>query len=594
MLALGVAIIKPLSYTKLKKRNTPITKTLLIIQEAIIVLLMSQLINRISYIMNISNLRTSRHREQELEKLSPFELKDSLIGLASDQQKSSITTMLNAGRGNPNWIATTPREAFFVLGQFGLQECRLVMNSDVGIAGVPHKKNISKRFELFLQNNRSQPGIELLKRIYNYGIQKHNFDPDNWVMELAEGIIGNQYPDPVRMLKHCEVIVHDYLVQEMCGGKSHYGGKYDIFAVEGGTAAICYIFDSLLENGLLKKGDHVALGVPAFTPYLEISALARYNFEVTYINGTGKDADGNSNFQYPDEELDKLGDKSIKAFFVINPSNPTSVKLSNESIKHLVEVVKNLNPSLMILTDDVYGTFVDGFNSLLNELPHNTMCVYSFSKYFGATGWRLGIIALAEDNVYDDMLSAISENEKQRLTNLYEGLTLHPDKLKFIDRLVANSRQVALNHTAGLSLPQQIQMMLFAAFAVLDTPNSYKKACNQIIQERYKLFWEGLSIPIIPDKERAAYYCEIDIREWALKNYGKDFMKFLEANFEPVDIVFRLAEKTSVVLLNGGGFAGPRWSVRVSLANLENGDYKVIGKHLSEVVQEYVEAWNYK
>lgn len=538
--------------------------------------------------MDISKLKTSRRREQELELLSPFELKDSLISLASNP---SAATMLNAGRGNPNWITTTPREAFFTLGTFALQECRLGFDNLVGMAAIPQQKGIAKRFEVFLKNNSLAPGAELLKNIYNYGIQKHNFDPDQWVLELAEGIIGDQYPSPVRMLKHSEVIVHDYIVQEMCGAKPKHKGKYDIFAVEGGTAAMCYIFESLLENGLLKKGDRIALGVPAFTPYLEIPLLDRYKFKVTYIQGSGLDKDGNPNFQYPNEELDKLGDKSIKAFFVINPSNPTSVKLSDQSIAYLVKVVKNLNPNLMILTDDVYGTFVNGFNSLLNELPRNTMCVYSFSKYFGATGWRLGVIALSDSNVYDDMLSALPEKEKQRLAKLYESLTLHPDKLKFIDRIVADSRQVALNHTAGLSLPQQIQMMLFAGFAVLDTQNAYKKACIDLIQKRYSLLWEGLNIPIVEDKERAAYYCEIDIREWAQKNYGKDFVSFLAKNFEPVDIVFRLAEETSIVLLNGGGFAGPEWSVRVSLANLDDGDYKIIGSHLSKIMQEYVDAW---
>ena len=545
--------------------------------------------------MNISKLKTSRHREQELEQLSPFELKDNLIKLASDKQRKSVGTMLNAGRGNPNWIATTPREAFFTLGQFGLQECRLSMNKTADMAGIPQKQGIAKRFEAFLENNKNLAGIDLLANIYKLGIEKHNFDADAWVLELAEGIIGDQYPDPVRMLTHCEVIVHDYLVQEMCGANPHYKGKYDIFAVEGGTAAMCYIFDSLLENGLLHRGDRIALGVPAFTPYLEIPLLDKYNFKVTYVEGSGRDADGNPNFQYPNEELDKLGDKSIKAFFVINPSNPTSVKLSDASIKYLIKVVKNLNPNLMILTDDVYGTFVEGFHSLMNDLPRNTLCVYSFSKYFGATGWRLGVIALAEDNIYDDMLSAIPEKEKHRLAKLYESLSLHPDRLKFIDRIVADSRQVALNHTAGLSLPQQIQMMLFAGFAVLDSAtSSYKNTCIKLIQDRYKLLWDGFSFPIIPDKERAGYYCEIDIREIALKNHGKEFVKFLETNFEPVDIVFRLAEKTSVVLLNGGGFAGPKWSVRVSLANLDDEDYKIIGKHLSDIIQEYVDAWQSK
>lgn len=541
--------------------------------------------------MDIDKLKTSRKREAELEQLSPFELKDNLITLASDQQKKPVKTMLNAGRGNPNWTAAIPREAFFLLGKFGIEECKKVMSKTSGISGIPQKKGISGRLEVFLKANEGSEGADLLMGLYKYGVNKHGFDPDSWVFELAEGIVGDQYPSPVRMLKQTEVVVHDYLIQEMCAGKPSHNGRYDLFAVEGGTAAMCYLFDSLVENCLLKKGDKIALGVPVFTPYLEIPELARYDFKVTYIHGSAKDKDGNSTFQYPDEELDKLGDKSIKAFFIVNPSNPTSVEISDHSRKYLVKVVKNLNPNLMILTDDVYGTFVPGFVSLMNELPRNTLCVYSFSKYFGATGWRLGVIALYEDNIYDDMLSAIPEKDKERLAKLYESLTLYPEKLKFIDRLVADSRQVALNHTAGLSTPQQIQMLLFAAFALQDKENNYKKDCINLLQHRYELLWEGLNIPIVPDPERAAYYCEIDIHEWAMKNYGKEFVAFLEKNFEPVDIVFRLAEKSSIVLLNGGGFAGPEWSVRVSLANLEDGDYSIIGRELAETMQDYVEAW---
>jgi len=541
--------------------------------------------------MDIAKLKTSRKREQLLEQLSPFELKDNLIALASDQQKEPVKTMLNAGRGNPNWTASIPREAFFTLGQFGVEESKLNMSDVSGLSGIPQIEGIAKRFQDFLRKNEHYPGIDLLKGLYKYGIEKHNFKPDEWVFELAEGIVGDQYPSPVRMLKHTETIVHDYLIQEMCGNHPIRSGKFNLFAVEGGTAAMCYIFDSLVENGLLKKGDRIALGVPVFTPYLEIPLLERYQFKVTYIYGSAKDEHGNSNFQYPEAELDKLGDKSIRAFFIVNPSNPTSVEICDKCRKYLVKVVRNLNPNLMILTDDVYGTFVQGFNSLMNELPQNTLCVYSFSKYFGATGWRLGVIALYEDNIYDDMLSAIPEKEKQRLAKLYESLTLYPSRLKFIDRLVADSRQIALNHTAGLSTPQQIQMLLFAAFALLDTENNYKKACNDLLHKRYNLLWEGLDIPVIEDPNRADYYCEIDIQEWALKNYGKEFMDFLKKNFEPVDIVFRLAEISSIVLLNGGGFAGPEWSVRVSLANLEDNDYSIIGKELSETMQDYVDAW---
>lgn len=47
---------------------------------------------------------------QSLAKLSPFELKDELIKIASSDGNR---LMLNAGRGNPNFLATTPRRAFF-------------------------------------------------------------------------------------------------------------------------------------------------------------------------------------------------------------------------------------------------------------------------------------------------------------------------------------------------------------------------------------------------------------------------------------------------------------------------------------------------
>ena len=62
--------------------------------------------------------------EKEMEKISPFELKDRLIELADESIRRMMRTMLNAGRGNPNWIATLPREAFFLLGKFGIAECR--------------------------------------------------------------------------------------------------------------------------------------------------------------------------------------------------------------------------------------------------------------------------------------------------------------------------------------------------------------------------------------------------------------------------------------------------------------------------------------
>ncbi len=52
-----------------------------------------------------------------------------------------------------------------------------------------------------------------------------------------------------------------------------------------------------------------------------------------------------------------------------------------------------------------------------------------------------------------------------------------------------------------------------------------------------------------------------------------------------------LANETSLVLLNGGGFAGPEWSVRVSLANSNEKDYVKIGRGIKRILDEYAVKW---
>lgn len=532
------------------------------------------------------------HRE-EIEniygKISPFEFKNKLISLAEGQRKKSTRALLDAGRGNPNWTAATPREAFFTFGQFAVLETRKVWNQG-DLAGMPQKEGIAKRLESYLDAHKDVPGADLLKKIIDYGIKEKGFNPDAWVHELADGIIGDNYPLPDRMLIHCEKIVHEYLVQEMCYNKPPVG-RFHIFAVEGATAAMCYIFDTLIANELLCRGDKIALMTPIFTPYLEIPHLPRYDFDVVQINASEFTSDGTHTWQYPKSELEKLNDLSIKALFIVNPSNPPSVAMKPESVKLLTDIVENNNPNLMIISDDVYGTFVEGFRSLMADLPYNTIGVYSFSKYFGVTGWRLGTIAIHENNVFEKLLKELPESKKKELIIRYEGISTNPEEIPFIDRIVADSRQVALNHTAGLSTPQQVQMVFFAAFALLDKENNYKKLTIDICRRRQKLLFEGLGLDLREDPYDAAYYTEFDLLEWASCYYSNDFAEYLQKYHKPVDILYRLAQDSSIVLLSGSGFSGPEWSIRISLANLNDESYSEIGKDLHKILHEYVDLW---
>jgi aspartate 4-decarboxylase len=292
-------------------------------------------------------------------------------------------------------------------------------------------------------------------------------------------------------------------------------------------------------------------------------------------------------FQYTDAELKKLEDPKVKAFFVVNPGNPTGVAMSKETIKKIATLVKTKRPDLMVLTDDVYGTFVPEFRSLLGEIPHNTLGVYSYSKYFGCTGWRLGVIALHEDNIYDKMIAKLPDAELKALDKRYGALTLEPRKVKFIDRIVADSRDVALNHTAGLSLPQQVMMSMFSLAELMDTEKRYQKACREIVYRRVHLLLEGLGLQLPPNDLYDAYYGLIDFEFFANKNIGKDAVEYLKKNVHPLDLAFRLAEDHGIVLLNGGGFDAPEWSLRVSLANLDDEVYEEIGRGVRAIARGY-------
>ena len=214
---------------------------------------------------------------QPYEKLSPFEIKDKLAKLAKESSRKSALTLLNAGRGNPNWVATTPREAFFLLGQFAIEECKRVMD-EPDLGGMPQAPGIAHRLEAFLKVHYEAPGAAMLRAMVPFAVQRFKFEPDAFVHELVDSIIGDNYPVPDRMLVHAERVVHEYLMWAMCDSKPPKG-KFDLFAVEGGTAAMCYTFKSLMQNHILHKGDTIALGVPIFTPYIEMAELNDYEFE---------------------------------------------------------------------------------------------------------------------------------------------------------------------------------------------------------------------------------------------------------------------------------------------------------------------------
>jgi aspartate 4-decarboxylase len=233
-------------------------------------------------------------------KLSPFELKDQLIETASSDAQR---LMLNAGRGNPNFLATLPRWAFLSLGDFALRESeRSYSYLDSGFGGLPEHDGIVQRFDAYATGHRQTDGVRFLRAAISYVKDQLGLDQDAFLFEMVSAFLGSTYPTPPRMLGHTEEIVKAYLTQEMFGPLPP-SGDFSVFATEGGTAAMTYIFQSLRANGLTKPGDKIAIATPIFSPYLEIPVLGDYQLEIVDIR-----MDRLDDWQLPASEIDKLMD----------------------------------------------------------------------------------------------------------------------------------------------------------------------------------------------------------------------------------------------------------------------------------------------
>ena len=172
---------------------------------------------------------------KQYAKLSPFELKDQLIERASSDAQR---LMLNAGRGNPNFLATLPRWAFLSLGDFAMREAeRSYSYLDSGFGGLPEHDGIVRRFDDYATHHRQADGVRFLRLAISYVKDQLGLDQDAFLFEMVSAFLGSTYPTPPRMLCHTEQIVKAYLTQEMFGPLPP-NGEFSVFATEGGTAAM--------------------------------------------------------------------------------------------------------------------------------------------------------------------------------------------------------------------------------------------------------------------------------------------------------------------------------------------------------------------
>jgi aspartate/methionine/tyrosine aminotransferase len=137
---------------------------------------------------------------------------------------------------------------------------------------------------------------------------------------------------------------------------------------------------------MMEKGDVVLYPNPGYPIYeSQIEFYGGIAHPYGYL-------DKPSGLELDFEAIEKGIQKGAKHIFYNNYNNPTGASSSNTEIKRLASLV--IDNDMFLISDDAYfDTLFEGTPRSIASLPgmkERTLTMYTFSKKFAMTGWRLG------------------------------------------------------------------------------------------------------------------------------------------------------------------------------------------------------------
>jgi aspartate/methionine/tyrosine aminotransferase len=157
-----------------------------------------------------------------------------------------------------------------------------------------------------------------------------------------------------------------------------------VVVTQGGVQACAVLFAAVLE-----PGDEVLIPDPAWPNYAMLVRLLGGRpvpYPLRPARGFVPDPD----------EVDALVTDRTRALVVNTPGNPTGAVIDADVLDGLAEVA--IRRDLLVLSDEVYDELIfDGTPAnLIARAPEHAVGVYSFSKTYAMTGWRVGYAAAPE------------------------------------------------------------------------------------------------------------------------------------------------------------------------------------------------------
>jgi aminotransferase len=160
-------------------------------------------------------------------------------------------------------------------------------------------------------------------------------------------------------------------------------------SIEGITATILAITE---------QGDEIIIPEPTYTSYREVIVLAGCVPIFVPLNEE-------KGWAFEIEKYRAAITPKTKAIFYCNPNNPTGTIYSKEQLLNLAKLAEEND--LFLISDDVYKDFNFGDNASekifslaeVKSLRKRLIRIFSFSKVYAMTGWRVGYLHADEEIV---------------------------------------------------------------------------------------------------------------------------------------------------------------------------------------------------
>ncbi len=218
------------------------------------------------------------------------------------------------------------------------------------------------------------------------------------VVSLAQGIPSFDTPEPIKAFVQQKIAegacakysltpglpqLRELIAESLLHEGMHYDPDSEIIVSCGSIEAITA---SLL--ALTQPGDEVILASPSYASYQEAVRLAGCIPRFAAL-------DEERNFAFDPDAFESCVSARTRLVLYCNPNNPTGTVFSEAQTRALIALAERHN--LLLLIDEAYKDFVYSpepyFSpAQVSAVRHRVVRVFTFSKAYGMTGWRVGYL----------------------------------------------------------------------------------------------------------------------------------------------------------------------------------------------------------